>query len=258
MTTEATCTKEGVKTFTCSRCTETKEESVEKIPHDYQWVVNIAASCTQEGTRHQECSVCHVLKEDSYETIEKADHSYEVDQALSNYTECEGGSKVSVCTVCSDVLTERLEGKGHQYENGTCSVCGDQLPANIFTVSSVNGTAGETVTVTITLGGTVKTAGFVIEFSYDADVLSYVSYSQGQYPLTVNASEAGKVMFMYASALNDTSGGTVITMTFLVKNAAAAGEYDLNATVTDIKEVWKDLSIHDASSSVVNGKLTIN
>ena len=258
VTTEATCTKEGVKTFTCSRCTETKEESVEKIPHDYQWVVNIAASCTQEGTRHQECSVCHVLKEDSYETIEKADHSYEVDQALSNYTECEGGSKVSVCTVCSDVLTERLEGKGHQYENGTCSVCGDQLPANIFTVSSVNGTAGETVTVTITLGGTVKTAGFVIEFSYDADVLSYVSYSQGQYPLTVNASEAGKVMFMYASALNDTSGGTVITMTFLVKNAAAAGEYDLNATVTDIKEVWKDLSIHDASSSVVNGKLTIN
>ena len=74
----------------------------------------------------------------------------------------------------------------------------------------------------------------------------------------VNGSVPGKITFMYASASNYTRGGTVITMTFLVKNTAKPGSYDLCVNVTDIKEVWKDLSIHDASSSVVNGKLTIN
>ena len=259
VTTEATCTKEGVKTFTCSRCQATKEESIEKIPHDYQWVVDIVATCTQEGTRHQECSVCHVVKEDSYETIEKAAHSYEVNQALSDYTECEGGSKVSVCSVCSAVLTEQLKGKGHQYYSGTCTVCGDKEPTNIFTASSVSGSAGGTVTVTITLGGTVKNAGFVIEFSYDTDVLSYVSYSQGEYSLMVNGTESGKVTFMSSSASNYTSGGTVITMTFLVKNTAEPGSYDLYVNVTDIKEVWKDHSIHSTAYGIVlDGQLTIN
>ena len=259
VTTEPTCTKEGVKTFTCSRCQATKEEAFEKIPHDYQWVVDIVATCTQEGTRHQECSVCHVVKEDSYETIEKAAHSYEVNQALSDYTECEGGSKVSVCSVCSAVLTEQLKGKGHQYYSGTCTVCGDKEPTNIFTASSVSGSAGGTVTVTITLGGTVKNAGFVIEFSYDTDVLSYVSYSQGEYSLMVNGTESGKVTFMSSSASNYTSGGTVITMTFLVKNTAAAGSYDLYVNVTDIKEVWKDHSIHSTAYGIVlDGQLTIN
>ena len=259
VTTEATCTKEGVKTFTCSRCQATKEESIEKIPHDYQWVVDIVATCTQEGTRHQECSVCHVVKEDSYETIEKAAHSYEVNQALSDYTECEGGSKVSVCSVCSAVLTEQLKGKGHQYYSGTCTVCGDKEPTNIFTASSVSGSAGGTVTVTITLGGTVKNAGFVIEFSYDTDVLSYVSYSQGEYSLMVNGTESGEVTFMSSSASNYTSGGTVITMTFLVKNTAEPGSYDLYVNVTDIKEVWKDHSIHSTAYGIVlDGQLTIN
>ena len=110
---------------------------------------------------------------------------------------------------------------------------------------------------TITLGGVVKTSGFVITFNYDSDSLTYISYSSGQYPLTVNASDAGTVTFMNANSANYTNGGTVITMTFLVNNNAESGSSSLNATVTDIKEVWKDYSIHDTNSSVIVGQLTI-
>lgn len=75
----------------------------------------------------------------------------------------------------------------------------------------------------------------------------------------VNGTESGKVTFMSSSASNYTSGGTVITMTFLVKNTAAAGSYDLYVNVTDIKEVWKDHSIHSTAYGIVlDGQLTIN
>ena len=61
---------------------------------------------------------------------------------------------------------------------------------------------------------------------------------------------------MNANATNYTDGGTVITLTFLVKqNPDPVSSFD--ATVTDIKEVWKDYSIHNTNSSVIDGQLTI-
>ena len=257
ITKEPTCTEKGVRTFTCSRCSKTKEEDIESIPHDYVWMIDKEATCIEEGSRHQECSVCHLKLENSDETIATIEHSYQVSAQLSDYSECEGGRKISTCSVCDDVLTEQLKGKGHNYVDGICTVCGESEPTNVFTISSVDGVVGETVSVTITLGGVVKTSGFVITFNYDPDSLAYITYSSGQYPLTVNASNAGTITFMNANATNYTDGGTVITMTFLVKNNAESGSSSLNATVTDIKEVWKDYSIHNTNSSVIDGQLTI-
>lgn len=257
VTREPTCTVEGVRTFTCTRCSDTREETIELVPHNYVWVIDKNATCIEEGSRHQECSVCHLKLEGSDETIATIAHSYQVSAQLSDYSECEGGRRISICSVCNDVLTEQLSGEGHNYADGICTSCGEHEPTNIFTVSSVSGSAGGIITVTITLGGVVKTSGFVITFNYDSDSLTYISYSSGQYPLTVNASDAGTVTFMNANSANYTNGGTVITMTFLVNNNAESGSSSLNATVTDIKEVWKDYSIHDTNSSVIVGQLTI-
>lgn len=49
ITTEPTCTTEGVKTFTCKNCGEIKTETIEKIEHNYTWETN-------GNTRTMKCS----------------------------------------------------------------------------------------------------------------------------------------------------------------------------------------------------------
>ena len=57
ITTPATCTEDGVKTYTCSVCHETKAEVIEKLEHDYQAVVT-APTCTEQGYTTHTCSRC--------------------------------------------------------------------------------------------------------------------------------------------------------------------------------------------------------
>ena len=60
-TTPATCTKAGVKTYTCDVCKATKTEPIPVIAHQYEW--------KHDETNHwQECSVCHDI-------IDKAEHT---------------------------------------------------------------------------------------------------------------------------------------------------------------------------------------
>ena len=291
VTTQPTCTEEGVRTYTCARCQETKTEPIaatghaisetwtatetehyktcandaseqlEKAAHEFVWVVDQEATCAQEGSRHQECSVCGYEKVGSTEVIEKTEHQYVLDTGLTDYSECEGGEKVYTCEQCFDEKAEELKGKGHNYVNGVCTVCGDAQPTNIFTVSSVSGSRGDTVTVTITLSGVVKNAGFVIDFNYDTSALRYRGYTAGNtgHGLAVNEkfNDGNTIRVVADNAVNCTSDATVVTFTFLVITEEA-GESDLSLTVDQIREVWKDNSIQPTGSNVVNGKLTVN
>ena len=59
ITTEPTCTTEGVKTFTCNNCGEIKTETIEKTDHNYQWKTNgntrtLKCSCGATGIT-EEC-----------------------------------------------------------------------------------------------------------------------------------------------------------------------------------------------------------
>ena len=61
-TTPATCTKAGVKTYTCTECQATKTEPSPVIAHKYEW--------KHDETNHwQECTVCGDI-------IDKAEHTY--------------------------------------------------------------------------------------------------------------------------------------------------------------------------------------
>lgn len=62
VTTPATCTTDGVKTYTCDVCKHTKTVTIPKVDHQYEW--------KHDETNHwQECSVCG-------NTIDKAEHTY--------------------------------------------------------------------------------------------------------------------------------------------------------------------------------------
>ena len=166
VTTPATCTKAGVKTFTCTECQATKTEPIPVIAHQYEW--------KHDETNHwQECSVCHDI-------IDKAEHTYAShkceDTATCTKAECgyvkpagqhswndgevttpatctTDGVKTYTCKVCSETKTEPIKASGHSLtkveavaatctEGGnneyyTCSVCKKVFKADKTTETTV-------------------------------------------------------------------------------------------------------------------------
>jgi len=70
VTTQATCNKEGVKTYTCS-CGKTKTESIAKVSHNYV-TQNTTASCTEGGVEKTYCSMCGYVQ--SEKVVEAKGH----------------------------------------------------------------------------------------------------------------------------------------------------------------------------------------
>ena len=59
ITAEPTCTEEGVKTYTCKTCGDTKTAPIPASGHSFGgWTVTTAASGTATGTETRTCSVC--------------------------------------------------------------------------------------------------------------------------------------------------------------------------------------------------------
>lgn len=85
VTTPATQTTDGVKTYTCSVCGETKTEKIPKISeesqqgHVHQWAivptVDIEATCTQAGSQSIHCKECDAVKEGSESSIPALGHT---------------------------------------------------------------------------------------------------------------------------------------------------------------------------------------
>lgn len=62
VTVKATCSKEGTKTYTCTKCKETKTESIAKTEHEYELQITNelcrTATCTRTGGCEKVCKVC--------------------------------------------------------------------------------------------------------------------------------------------------------------------------------------------------------
>ena len=69
ITKEATCTQDGVKTYTCENCGETKTET---IPAAHKWdegKVTKEPTCTVKGVKTYTCSVCGKTKTEEIATV---------------------------------------------------------------------------------------------------------------------------------------------------------------------------------------------
>lgn len=157
-TTSATCTKAGVKTFTCTKCGYQKTEPIPVIAHKYEW--------KHDETNHwQECSVCHDIidkaehtyashKCEDTATCTKAgcgyvkpagEHSWNAGEVTTPATCTTDGVKTYTCTECREKKTEPIKAPGHTVvedaakeptctETGLtagkhCSVCNEVLEA---------------------------------------------------------------------------------------------------------------------------------
>ena len=157
VTTAATCTTNGVKTFTCTKCGNVYTVTFAANGHSYASKVTTAATCTSNGVKTYTCSACG----DSYtEVIAASGHKYSnskctvcgnVDPNCSHsYTSkvttsptCTAtGLRTYTCTKCGDVYNETIAANGHKfvdtvvpptcelngYTTHKCSVCGVSNP----------------------------------------------------------------------------------------------------------------------------------
>ena len=125
VTTEPTCTEEGVKTFECTVCGKTKTEKVEALGHDWNndFTVDKEATCEETGLKSIHCKRCDIKKD---ETVIPAKGHVAGEKKIENATEavCEAGGsydEVVYCTVCNKELsrnTVKTEAKGHKWNEG--------------------------------------------------------------------------------------------------------------------------------------------
>ena len=120
VTTEPTCTKDGVKTYTCKNCATTKTETIKSLGHDYSsdWTVDKEATCTQEGSKSHHCTRCDDKKDVT--RIETLNHSWKLTSTIKS-TKDKEGINIYTCSLCNEKREEviaKLIGKWITNNNG--------------------------------------------------------------------------------------------------------------------------------------------
>ena len=123
VTTPATCTTAGVKTYTCQNDNaHTYTEEVGSLGHDLKDVTGLAATCTQPGyTAYQACSRCDYIE--GKETIDALGHKASIEWKAENdqhYHVCENG-----CGEKLD-LANCSGGTATCEEKAECGICGNK------------------------------------------------------------------------------------------------------------------------------------
>ncbi len=107
VTTPATCTTDGERTYTCAVCSATKTERIDATGHTEVTDAAVEATCTKTGkTEGKHCSVCNtvLVKQD---TIPAKGHTEVVDAAVEATCTKTGLTEGKHCSVCNTVLVEQ-------------------------------------------------------------------------------------------------------------------------------------------------------
>lgn len=162
-----TCTEEGVKTFTCSRCGKTMTEAINPTGHTAGEAAReneISATCTAEGGYDMvvRCTVCDAIISSEHTTVSALGHDY---QAVVTAPTCTAqGYTTYTCSRCGDsYVADYVDPTGHtpgaavkENENPAtctvaggydmvvyCSVCGEELSREHTAIPVLGHTWGE-------------------------------------------------------------------------------------------------------------------
>ena len=138
---QPTCTAEGTKTKTCTKCGATVTETIAKLSHSYTATV-VAPTCTADGYTLHKCSVCGTSYKDN--TTKATGHSFGNSIVTKQPTCTSEGTAIKTCTKCNATVTETIPKTSHKYANTVvaptctadgytlhkCSVCGTSYKDN--------------------------------------------------------------------------------------------------------------------------------
>lgn len=137
ITTPATETETGVMTYTCTRCEETKTESIPKLEHTHSYTAEVTEpTCTERGYTTYTCA-CGYSYKDNYTTA--LGHSFGAWTVTKTATCTEAGEETRTCSRCGTTETRIIPALGHNWDDGvvttaptatadgvktyTCTVC---------------------------------------------------------------------------------------------------------------------------------------
>ena len=130
--TEATCTEEGEKKFTCSICGDKKTEKVSATGHQHTEIRNKKeATCKEEGYSGDTwCKDCGKKILSGQAIAKTEDHSWNQGEITKEPTCKEKGEKTFTCSICGNTKTEKVSTTDHQHmeirnqKNPTCKEAG--------------------------------------------------------------------------------------------------------------------------------------
>ena len=147
VTTDPTCTKAGVMTYTCTVCGATRTESINALGHDFgAWETVTASTCTDEGSEKRVCSRCGYTET---RNLDASGHTWESDYTIDKEPTCTTeGSESIHCSNCDAVKdTKVISALGHNWNEGTvtkaatCTETGEKT----YTCSRCSDTYIETI-----------------------------------------------------------------------------------------------------------------
>ncbi|SCI00162.1 uncharacterized protein%2C YkwD family [uncultured Ruminococcus sp.] len=117
VTTKATCTEEGEKTFTCSICGDEKTEKVSATGHQHTEIRNKKeATCKETGYSGDTwCKDCGKKILSGQAIAKTENHSWDAGKVTTKATCTEEGEKTFTCSICGDKKTEKVSATGHQH-----------------------------------------------------------------------------------------------------------------------------------------------
>jgi len=281
VTTAATCSTDGVKTYTCSACGDEYTEVIKATGHSWQDATctvpktcsvcqategeakghtagtavkenEVPATCIAGGSYDSVvyCSVCNTELSRTAMTSEQAAHRY-----TSEVTEEPGcttvGTKTFTCGACGDSYTEGIPATGHKEETvaGKAATC----TATGLTDGRKCGTCGETLTaqeVIPVLGHDEEVhdakAPTCTEIGWDA----YVTCSRCDYSTYNEKAKLGHTEVI------DAAGAPTCTETGLTegKHCSVCGEVIVaQETVAALGHSWTDATCADPKTCSVCG-----
>lgn len=222
VTTEPSCTEDGVKTYTCS-CKHSYAETIEKLGHNHvDKGITTAPTCTATGLRTYECSRCR----DSYtEPVKATGHNY-IDKGITTSPTCsESGLRTFECSKCKDSYTSAVPATGHSY--GIWTVTEEATTDKAGKKQRVCSGCGNTETQTIPMivSDIIICAPSITTISYGDAIILHADVT--------GIPEGGKIVwtadnsnFIYTASASgesctvtsNTSGNTIFTATVVDKD----------------------------------------
>lgn len=240
VTTEATCTTDGIMTYTCTLCGDTYTEAIAATGHSYdEGVVTTAATCTEDGVMTYTCTVCG---ETYTEMIAATGHIWNDSEVTTEATCTTEGVITYTCSVCGDTYTEAIAATGHTYVNGVCTVCGAEEPEKTVTEPTITSYEASG-TKSVTVYGAWPTSYTVDGTTYEISSYGFVyirTSRLGGSELT--ALTTGRVKVILSTSTSYTIVGTRSDTTYTVRAYISYTDNDGNTVYvySDAIEVSHD------------------